>query len=339
MKNLKLVLSIFLTLFGFHYVTFGQRSNTKIVRVEYVKPPLKPLSEDLTTYFVEFSCKPDFFRDHVESFSPRNFLVLSGYTKVNSMVEADILIAMTINSLTRNTKITSQVLEVDQGDGTKKDTRLFYGESEAILNSTVRIKDLKNNRAIISVEGHETKHYLFTQGLRSKQEVNSDLATKDETGLVQYTEAFSQRILPLAKGLENQFGFPVLIEKLPIEKGKGRKYDYSNLESAFERFKDVTSNKQFVTDNSERTTLIECIKVWENAAAEYDEKVKRARINLKIVGGLYQNIAYAYFMLKDWDNVYAYCEKAQSFEGHEKRAGNFYEFSRQLHSRYKINSM
>lgn len=327
-------------LLAFQHSTYGQRSNTKNINIKYVRPPWKPLSKDLTAYFVEFDCKPTLFKDKALSDAPGEQIKLSGYTRVYSKTEADILISMTINSLTRKTKIDSQVFTKKQDDGTKKDTKLFYGTRIATMNSTVFVKDLKSNRVLLSEENHETKDVISTQGLDSKQEVNADLASRDKTNQIQYTKTYRKRLDYFVKRLDSEFGIPVLNKKMPIARGKGKKrYNYSDLEDAFERFKNVTSNKQFVTDDSDRATLIECIKAWEKAADEYDEKVKRARINEKIVGALYQNIAYAYFMLKDWDNIYLYCEKAKVFKGHNKRASAFHEFTRQLYNRYKINNM
>lgn len=339
MKNLKSILCILCLTLGFQHTILAQKSKTQAVAVKYVIPPSKPLPKNLTKYFVEFSCKPSFFKKEAELFHPKESLTISGLTRVNTAKEADLLISMTLNSLTDKIEFVSQKSKLKRKDGTEYDATLYYADKTYILNSTTYVKDLRNNKVLFSEKNHEKKELLSTQGYESKQEVLAVLKTKDKTGVETYKRAFGLRMNTLNKSFNDKFSFQKFTKKLPIEIGKGKKYDYSNLEETFERFKGVTSKKQFITDDNGRQVLNDCIKTWLKETEEYNDKSKKAKINIRNVGGLYMNIIYAYFMLKDWDNIYKYCEKAKTFKGNEKKASTFYQFTRLLHNRYITNNL
>ncbi|WP_298341822.1 hypothetical protein [uncultured Algibacter sp.] len=339
MKILKPLLCILCLTLSFQHTISAQKSKTKTVIVKYVMPPSEPLPKDLTKYFIKFSCKPSFFKKEAELLHPKESLTIRGLTRVNTEKEADILISMALNSLTDKIEFVSQKSKLKRKDGTEYDTTLYYADKTYILNSTTYVKDLRNNKILFSEENHEKKEFLSTQGYESKQEVLAVLATKDKTGLEMYKRAFGLRINTLNKSFKSKFAFQKFTKKLPIEIGKGKKYDYSNLEKTFERFKDVTSKKEFITDDNGKQVLNDCIKTWLKVTEEYNDKSKKAKINIKNVGGIYMNIIYAYFMLKDWDNVYKYCEKAIIFKDNEKKASTFNQFIKLLHNRYKTNNL
>ncbi|MBQ4821515.1 hypothetical protein [Aquimarina sp. MMG016] len=338
MKNLKSILCILCLMLGFQHTILAQKSKTKAVIVKYVMPPSEPLPKDLTKYFVAFSCKPSFFKKEAELFYPKESLTIRGLTRVNSAPEADILISMTLNSLTDKVEFVSRKSKLKRKDGTAYDATLYYADKTYVLNSTTYVKDLRNNKVLFSEENHERKEFLSTQGYASKQEVLAVLATKDKTGVEMYKVAFGKRMNTLNKGFKDKFAFQKFTKKLPIEIGKGKKYDYSNLKETFERFKGVTSKKQFITDDNGRQVLQDCIQTWLKEIEQYNDKSNKAKINIKNVGGLYMNIVYAYFMLKDWDNIYKYCEKAKIFKRNEKTSLTFYQFTRLLHNRYITNN-
>ena len=65
---------------------------------------------------------------------------------------------------------------------------------------------------------------------------------------------------------------------------------------------------------------------------------RKARIGDKIIGELYFNLAYAHFILRDWENVYKKLSKANESKGLKRVTKNFDLKAKSLEKRYKSNA-
>ena len=83
-------------------------------------------------------------------------------------------------------------------------------------------------------------------------------------------------------------------------------------------------------------SILECIKIWDIAIKQYVPKKRRARIGDRIIGELYFNRAYAYFVLRDWNQVYSNLSKAKEFKGLKKVSKNLELITNNLDKRYAL---
>ena len=63
-------------------------------------------------------------------------------------------------------------------------------------------------------------------------------------------------------------------------------------------------------ENGNIADLDKVIEVWETNLEEANFEEKKARINTRIAAGLYQNLAIAYMMKKEFDSAKKYAKKA-----------------------------
>lgn len=122
----------------------------------------------------------------------------------------------------------------------------------------------------------------------------------------------SSTIADVNRSINEKCGFPQknrATEIYTIKKHKG--HNYSDLIDAYSHAKsgyDLLSNG---TDKSKASAKLDkAIKVWEKALGESDLNDKKSRINKKITGLLYANLAEACMWKDDFQNADNYAQKA-----------------------------
>ncbi|MDO6435937.1 hypothetical protein Q4534_00905 [Cyclobacterium sp. 1_MG-2023] len=322
------------------FATYGQRPNSKAIKFDIRQPPSNPLPTNVKTYYGEYLNKTSNFRtstlssDDPEKEGKR--IVLYGYKRAESKLSADVLLTITVNGANYEKSIESYKGKKKQKDGTVIEVTEYTFRVIAKLNTSVEMRDLRNDKVLILQEGLEMVDQWESSFLESKALAEKGLKVSGIPNVpYQYASIYKKRFNEFVDRVNNDYGFPIVNFKFQIATGKARKFEYEDLNSAYSKIKNLAS-KYPVSDmsNEYRLELQECVEIWKEALNEYQPNKKKARINDKIAGALFMNIAKAYFMMQDWKMVYTFCDKAKSFKTEMNSANNLYERTAVLEERY-----
>ena len=113
--------------------------------------------------------------------------------------------------------------------------------------------------------------------------------------------------------LKSQYFLSKVTKKLPIfypqQVNLLKKKDYNDLEQAKNLLLNVVNsmNEQGSKTIEHESSIIDCIKLWEEALKKFEPNNKNARINLKVANMIYYNIALSYWVLNEYNKAYNYC--------------------------------
>lgn len=145
-------------------------------------------------------------------------------------------------------------------------------------------------------------------GYLNTNELKQDYASKGQQVVLQ--NAFEAKLEEAEDIIQQAFGFYYDEHRLTIISGKGKSYDYSQLDkaqeeaiAAFETFEKDPSGGQF------KEAIQNPIKVWEKELQAMDRFDKKAKINRKIGAELNQNLALAYLFSRDFVNASKYIQE------------------------------
>ncbi len=124
--------------------------------------------------------------------------------------------------------------------------------------------------------------------------------------------------------LFNYLGKPFVYRDFDFISGKGRKLDYSDLDTAVSRMR--SAFEQMAKDRGDISTaeplILESIGIWERALGESNPADKKARINEDITASLQSNIALAYAWLRDFNKSREWGAKAVKVKDGQKLIQN-----------------
>lgn len=115
-------------------------------------------------------------------------------------------------------------------------------------------------------------------------------------------------------------------QEFDVYSAKGKDFDYSNLDDAFEKAMATYENILNVGPNdADFKSLKDCIVVWEKELETADLEDKKARISESIAKGLHENCARAYMYMYDFDNAISHARSFQKLFGnmHTNRTNDF----------------
>lgn len=331
-KSILIVYSLLILLFPFNNL-YGQKPNTKNIRLKYVQPPSKPLKENVKLYYSEIINNAANF-----SISPENEkkrLKLEGYERALSIDESDVHFKFTIAGASYEATVEKVTYQDKVNDSTYVDKTGGKYVITAYLSNSVYVRDLKNDKLLASGAGKSAEKTYTSRLYGSYNDAVQD-ANEEKTkhAKVLYKELFDGRISYFNSTINNDYGFPLKTLKCAIARGKGKKHDYTDLQNAFELF---SGSIEHYNNNGLSEEVIEgmnsCIDTWNQAIQEYQPGSKKARIGDKNIGYLYFNIAYAYFVLNEWDYVYDFLSKAKETKALKYQAEIFEETVEDLQKR------
>ena len=341
-SKIYLILSLFVAL-NFAY---SQRPNTKKISVPYIQSPLNPLNKNIEKYISKVVNYSTIFQ------TPYSQLNLKGYEKVTSFGEADLEIKFVINNASFSSKVFKAKYKKKVNDSTYVDAEGGKYRVEATINFSKYIKDLKNDKLLISNEGVNITNQ-FTSDLIK----NYDSAVKQHNNnrksiaIKIFNENAIEGIRIFRNSMNNKFGYPLKFYNIPFARGRGRKFDYSDLSRSFENIERITEIIQsaFSEPNPPRygnysgemtnelsNKINDCIKIWENAIKEYVPKKKRTKIGDKIIDHLYINLATAYFLNGELNKASENLKKVKIKKSEIKAAKQFSSKLEDISNRLKL---
>lgn len=202
----------------------------------------------------------------------------------------------------------------------KEVTTYYYDIEVTRPSSFLFLKDEKGNTVYahqLATESSDKAEYgkgkcEFWMKPSLEKSYKADEAAWKESNHGTYTKNLKQKA-------EIELSRNALVSSNPIEidvySAKGRNFDYSEIEEAYElaynAYEDI-SEKGISSENFDK--LVKAIAIWESELEKADLEDKDARINEKVAQGLYINLTYAYFTMFAMDDAAVYAQKAdQSF--------------------------
>jgi hypothetical protein len=251
------------------------------------------------------------------------------------MGDADLQLYFLINSISNKGRVNTLK---NTSSTAEAQPEIWNYTVESTMNFTTRIEDSKNNRVFIINENQATSKESTSENYNSYKV--AEKAFKDFRGMVSKKlsdEMLQANYYAFRKGLVNELGYIKTKYNMAFIRGKGGKFDYSDLSNAFEDMKsvnmilkDVFKDKAKRYDNLTDAMKIElngkldnCIKIWENAIKEYIPKTKKTRIGDKIIDHLYLNLSAAYFLKDNWSKASKLLKEISVRKSEIKKAEDF----------------
>ena len=333
MKKIILLLVSILFLFQLN----AQRPSAKQIAIPYLQYPSFPLEKNIETYFFKII-------NNSTALYTRNLkLKLEGYKELDFYSNVDLEIKFVINAVSFSSYIKKEIYNKKINDSTyikAQGGRYFV---EARMNYSEFINDTKNSSVLLSNEG-VIKLSTFDSGLikNYNETVKLHNNNRDRHAFILHGNMINFSIIKFNNELNNKHGFSLRTYYMPFVRGKGRKFNYSDLNKAYNNFKSVSENtyKAFRKDNhskfgdfkandenNNRLKLDNCIKIWENAIKEYVPNKRKTRIGDKIIDYLYLNLSAAHLMnaysSDNWDDVYNNLSKVKVNKSEINKANRF----------------
>ncbi|MFS4483279.1 hypothetical protein ACKGJY_09690 [Hyunsoonleella sp. 2307UL5-6] len=333
---IKYFLFIYSLLFVFLSIS-AQKPSYKNISIKYVKPPTDPLPKNVKTYYTEILNTIPEIAD-INGFTIKKIknikLRFNGYTKTEESTKAHVLLKMNFHSAKYKSEINKTTTTVKK-DGERVEVPAEQLIITSSIKSDILMRDVLNGKDII-VQKDFVSEQIYDTGAMEQIGLAAKILKRDgkKKAFGMYRNMLDKRILDFSDMISEKYGYTVKNVSFKITMGKGKKYDYSNLQQAFDSIKTITKNtrKLFIKDEKSKQKIKNCINIWQNAIAEYEPNTKKAKINDKIIGGLYNNMAIAYFLMKDWEKTYEYSEKGKVYKTSKKRSDYISKFCKNLQS-------
>lgn len=135
--------------------------------------------------------------------------------------------------------------------------------------------------------------------------LKKDYASKGESSKAKRHNDYQKFIYAkaLEEAKENVY-LSYFSEDFKVYSGKGKEYDYTDLDGAFENaLTSYNSIKKNGLNSNDLAILKECITIWEKELETADLEEKNARISKSIAKGLHENCIKASLHMFDFDNA------------------------------------
>ena len=341
-STIYLIISLFV---AFNFV-YSQKPNTKKISIPYIQSPLNPLNKNIEKYISKVVNYSTMFQ------ISNSQLNLKGYEKVTSIGEADLEIKFIINNAYFESKVFKAKYKKKVNDSTYVDAEGGKYRVDATINISEYIKDLKNDKLLISNEGVNitnifTSDLIKDYGSAVKQHNNN----RKSIAIRIFNENALSRTVIFRNSVNDKFGYPLKFLNIQFARGRGKKFDYSDLSRSFENIKRISEiiksafsglnpprygNYSNEMTNELSNKINDCINIWENAIKEYVPKKKRTKIGDKIIDHLYINLAAAYFLNGELNKATENLKKVKMNKGEIKEAKYFSSRLEDISNRLKL---
>ena len=367
MKKTHLITLIGISLFS--SFVYSQRPNTKKIGIPYLQAPLNPLEKNIETYHSSVVNNSTVFQPQVISnstsfqstgltnatvFQPsQQKIILSGFNQMNSSGDADLEIRYVINNVSFSSSVFKEKFKKKINDSTYVDAVGGKYRVDATVNYSEYVIDNKNDKKIISNEGIIMNNFFLSSLFREYEAAVKILSEKKDIDAMNlYYQIINRSLRSFENVINDNFGFTLKQFDVSFARGRGRKYDYSDLSKAFENIESVREmvKNAFSGDTPPRfgnfskkmrneisQKLDECINIWEEAIKEYVPKKRRTRIGDKIIDHLHINLSAAYFLKGNWDKAYGSLSRVSLNKKEINEASNFRAKIEDYANRININ--
>jgi len=299
---------------------FPQKVTFDNVKVKYTQLPLYPLSEEIKTY--EALLVIEIPEEMGKSDQLNNqYLKIQGYEKVRD--GGDLIIDLVFGKfgLVGKELKTDEVYNVNAGENMKGYLYQIHCKYPVTLTVTTG-----NGKEMLRQEVTPDKDLLnfdFGKWEYSVENLNKKYNEEQEKLLLEKQEKYIKSVLNQVKNILNgNYGYPEKSEKIKIASGKGKKFNYQDLETAFgnteKAFESLTNKDNIDLIHQEFSTAIE---IWEKAILESDGG-KKSRISPEIKMMLLYNCAVANLWMNNFEKAIEDLTEATSLVTDKTFSGN-----------------
>lgn len=328
---------ILLSLFAlFSLSGIAQKAKNRSVEFKYYHLPSDPLSGAVSKYAVivnNTSTKVKIGNARIKS-----YLNLQGFEKITPS-SAGVILEFSVYGVQTNVDIETEEVKEKVDDKEVKKTKYYYYISSKTSSKFV----LKyKSGTIIKSMNFNGGDFLYTHesGLYdTKAEAQKALNSKKTALLINADDSGLELVLETVKKyLDDHHAYYYLNKYESIATGKGKKYDYTELDEAVEVYKEAAAeygvkgvSEGFIIKSNE------CIDVWKSAISEYDANDKKARISKKNIDRFYWNVAVAYFYMNEFDKAVQTLNEAMTVGKSTASEKYFIGQIKNRKNRYKLN--
>ncbi|RLD67573.1 MAG: hypothetical protein DRI95_04570, partial [Bacteroidetes bacterium] len=268
----------------------AQKAKNRSVEFRYYHLPSNPLRGNVSKYAIivnNTSTKVKIGNDRISK-----YLMLQGFEKTE-LSEADVIMDFSIYGVQTNADIKSKEVEEKVDDEKVKKTKYYYYVSS---KTSARFKLKYKTGTMIKSMNFNGGEFLYEKesGLYDTKTEAQNAFNKSKKALLQNADDSGlESILENVSGyVNNHYAYYFVNKFESIATGKGKKYDYTELDEAIEVYKEAAAeygvkgvSEGFIKKSNE------CIEVWKSAISEYDANDKNARISKKNIDRFYWNVA------------------------------------------------
>ncbi len=299
---------------------FAQKVSFDNVKVKYTQLPLFPLPEEIKTYearlvidIPEEMGKPDQMNNQ--------YLKIQGYEKVRE--GGDLIIDLVFGKfgLVGKELITDDVYNINAGENMKG----YFYKIHCGYPVTLTVIT-GNGKEMLRQEVKPDKDILnfdFGKWKYSVEDLNNKFNEEQGELLLEKQKKYIKSVLNQVKStINSNYGYPEKSEKNKIASGKGKKFNYQDLETAFGH-----TEKAFLSlTNKDNTDLIHqefnaAIEIWKKAILESDGG-KKSRISPEIKMMLLYNCSVANLWMNNFEKAREYLTEATILVTDKTRSGN-----------------
>ncbi len=298
---------------------FSQKADLKKIAVSYKQLPLIILDESIKSYSSVLNM--DISLENTDNDKLNNqYLKLYGFEKVKN--QGDILVTANFDEFQINKElVTDDVYNVNQG----KNMKGFYYKISCKYPVTISVKSKEGKLLFEQAINHDEKllNFNFGKWTYSNGELDTKLNAEKNELITKLKSNIDKKALSEIKScLSSNFSYLPVTKKIKIASGKGKKMDYSDLETACQHMEKAFNT--ISTDGSQADVNVElekAIEIWENALKESSDN-KKTRINKPITTMLNYNIAIAYWWMLDFIKAKEYAQKALELDKSNEKSSS-----------------
>jgi hypothetical protein len=302
-KSIILLFFSFLPLLG-----LAQKVAFDNAKVKYNQLPLYPLPEDIKTYEAHLVIELPNENENPDQLN-NQYLKIQGYKKIKE--GADLIIDLVFGRFTLSGKELKQdeVYNINAG---KNMTGYLY---EINCDYPVTLTIITGNgKEILRQEvkaDEDLLNFDFGKWEYSVEDLNNKFDEEQGKLFLDKQKKYIKSALSQTKNtLNSYYGFPEKSEKIKIASGKGKKFNYQDLETAFghtgKAFEGLTNQNETDLIHQEFNASIE---IWKKAIAESDGS-KNSRISPEIKMMLLYNCSVANLWMNNFDKAREYLAEA-----------------------------
>jgi len=277
------------------------------IKISYTQLPLKPLDNNIKTYSSELTMDVTLENTDLAELTKR-YLKLEGYEQVET--GGDVEINAQFGDFVLNKElITDDVFNANEG---KNMTGYYY---KIGIDYPVTLSIKTSGGDIVFEESIEHDQKLVHDDIGKWSYSNSQLDSKYNAEIEELKSDIKNKcdkkaLAEIKDLLTSNFSYADINTKIKVASGKGKKLDYSDLESAIlnmEKTFELISNQS--DQESIDAEINKAIIIWQDALKESSDN-KKSRINESITTMLYYNIGIGKWWMLDFQSAYEYMDKA-----------------------------
>ncbi len=368
MKYIQLIFLILI--FVTNQNIWAQRIGKEAFKFTYIQLPYSPLPENIKTYSAEIDAGGINFKGihlvkplaYIETGSKNNygsveqceidFLDLPGYSRISE--NADLHIGVKLTRLSAVNKIMKSGKGIFIENKERVERKIYYYEFSYSFSAEAGIfyknGDTLWHEVLMNTVNKPARFGFVSDDQVSggpRQNFGASYTTPDELEnyfqqrflLDQEIEWTREQLFKVKNRLFNEYGKPLVFQKMDFITGKGRKADYSDLDTALVKVaRFIELFQKTGEENNAALEMKSAIELWENALKEADLSDKKARINEEIASGLNYNIGLANVCLANFDACEEYFEKASTTKDGQKLVRDVVAWAKDYEKRIKINT-